>query len=76
MIISGGAIIAKIAGNTPVAPNALNIFIVKYAAKHVIIPILNFKLKLKLRRWRVWEKAMPSVAIAIIDSGKNSNVQN
>ena len=76
MIISGGAIIANIGGNTPVAPSALNIFIIKYDAKHVTIPILNLKPKLKLRRWRVWENAIPSVAIAIIDSGKNNSVQN
>ena len=76
IIISGGAIIAKIAGNTPVDPNALNIFIIKYDAKHVITPMLNLKLKLKLRRWRVCEKAIPSVAIAIIESGKNNSVQN
>ena len=44
---------ASIAGNAPVDPNALNIFIIKYDAKHVITPILNLKLKLKLRRWRV-----------------------
>lgn len=76
IMISGGAIMASIAGNAPVDPNALNIFIIKYDAKHVITPMLNLKLKLKLRRWRVWENAIPNIAIAIIDSGKNSNVQN
>ena len=76
MIISGGAIIASTAGKAPVAPSALNTFIVKYDAKHVTIPILNLNPKLKLRRWRVWENAIPRVAIAIIESGKNSSVQN
>ena len=76
IIISGGAIIANLAGNVPVAPSALNIFIAKYDAKHVTIPMPNFSPKLKLRRWRVCENAIPSVAIAIIDNGKNSNVQN
>ena len=43
-------LLAKIAGNAPVDPRALNIFIIKYDAKHVMTPILNLKLKLKLRR--------------------------
>jgi hypothetical protein len=46
IIINGGAIIDNIGGNAPVAPNALNIFIKKYNAKHVTIPRLNFIPKL------------------------------
>ncbi len=46
IMISGGAIIDNIGGNVPVAPNALNIFIRKYTAKHVIMPRLNFMPKL------------------------------
>ena len=58
IIIIGGAMIANIGGNAPVAPNALNVFIRKYSKKHVIIPKLNFKPKLKFLRWRVCEKAV------------------
>ena len=46
IIISGGAIIDNIGGNVPVAPSALNKFIRKYNAKHVIIPKLNLMPKL------------------------------
>lgn len=76
IIIIGGAIIANIGGNAPVAPRALNVLIKKYIKKHVMIPKLNFKPKLKFRRWRVCEKAIPNVAIATIVNGKNNSVQN
>ena len=46
MIINGGAIIDNAGGNVPVEPNALNIFIKKYTAKHVMMPKLNFMPKL------------------------------
>ena len=46
IIISGGAMIANNGGSAPVAPNALNILVIKYIAKHVKIPILNFMPKL------------------------------
>lgn len=46
MIISGGAPVANMGGNAPVAPSALNIFVKKYTAKHVITPMLNFTPKL------------------------------
>ena len=44
MIISGGATIANIGGNAPVAPSAPNIFNIKYKAKHVMTPMLNLTL--------------------------------
>lgn len=46
IIIRGGAIMANSGGNTPVAPRALNIFVKKYTAKHVIMPMLNLMPKL------------------------------
>jgi hypothetical protein len=46
IIIKGGAITAKNVGNAPVAPNALNMFVKKYNAKQVIIPMLNLIPKL------------------------------
>ena len=46
IMISGGAMIDKTGGNVPVAPNALNMFIRKYTAKHVTIPKLNLIPKL------------------------------
>ena len=46
IIISCGATIASNGGSTPVEPRALNIFVKKYTAKHVIIPMPNFKPKL------------------------------
>ena len=76
IIIIGGAMIANIGGNAPVAPSALNVFIKKYIKKHVIIPRLNFNPKLKFRLWRVCENAIPNVVIDIIVNGKNNNVQN
>ena len=46
MIINGGAMMDSAGGRVPVDPSALNIFIKKYTAKHVIIPKLNFIPKL------------------------------
>ncbi len=46
IIIICGATIANIGGNAPVFPNALNKLTVKYRAKQVNIPKLNFKPKL------------------------------
>ena len=76
MIINGGAIIASNGGSVPFAPSALKIFNKKYKTKQVRIPMANFVPKLWLRRWCVCENATPSVAIAIIVSGKNNSVQN
>ena len=46
IIINWGATIANIAGNALVDPNALNILVIKYSAKHVTIPNANFVPKL------------------------------
>ena len=46
IIMIGGAITDINGGNVPVAPKALNRFIIKYKAKHVKIPKLNFNPKL------------------------------
>lgn len=46
MIINGGAMMDSAGGRVPVDPSALNIFIKKYTAKHVMIPKLNFIPKL------------------------------
>ncbi len=46
IIIICGATIARIGGKAPVVPKALNKFTIKYKAKHVRIPKLNFNPKL------------------------------
>ena len=46
MIITCGAIIAINGGNAPVFPSALKRLTIKYNAKHVNIPRLNFIPKL------------------------------